>query len=143
MTSDPETAPAALLHNLKHNHVLHEKNIILTIKTVNWPRASEAERFVAESLSERFSRVEIRFGYMEQQNVSQALAKLRKGGLKFDIMSTSFYLGRRKLVPDAKAGMPNWQDRLFIALANSATDPSDYFRLPANRVVELGSHVII
>lgn len=98
---------------------------------------------MAESLSERFSRVEIRFGYMEQQNVSQALAKLRKGGLKFDIMSTSFYLGRRKLVPDAKAGMPNWQDRLFIALANSATDPSDYFRLPANRVVELGSHVII
>ncbi|OHZ35375.1 MULTISPECIES: potassium transporter Kup [Rhizobium/Agrobacterium group] len=143
LTSDPETAPAALLHNLKHNHVLHEKNIILTIKTVNRPRASEAERFVAESLSERFSRVEIRFGYMEQQNVSQALAKLRKGGLKFDIMSTSFYLGRRKLVPDAKAGMPNWQDRLFIALANSATDPSDYFRLPANRVVELGSHVII
>ncbi|MDQ0455006.1 potassium transporter Kup [Rhizobium paknamense] len=143
LTSDPETAPAALLHNLKHNHVLHEKNIILTIKTVNRPRASEAERFVAESLSERFSRVEIRFGYMEQQNVSQALAKLRKGGLKFDIMSTSFYLGRRKLVPDAKAGMPNWQDRLFIALANSAADPSDYFRLPANRVVELGSHVII
>lgn len=143
LTSDPETAPAALLHNLKHNHVLHEKNIILTIKTVNRPRATEAERFVAESLSERFSRVEIRFGFMEQQNVSQALAKLRKGGLKFDIMSTSFYLGRRKLVPDAKAGMPNWQDRLFIALANSATDPSDYFRLPANRVVELGSHVII
>ncbi|MGG7516440.1 potassium transporter Kup [Allorhizobium undicola] len=143
LTSDPETAPAALLHNLKHNHVLHEKNIILTIKTVNRPRATEAERFVAESLSERFSRVEIRFGYMEQQNVSQALARLRKGGLKFDIMSTSFYLGRRKLVPDAKAGMPNWQDRLFIALANSAADPSDYFRLPANRVVELGSHVII
>ncbi|NKN38532.1 potassium transporter Kup [Agrobacterium sp. a22-2] len=143
LTSDPETAPAALLHNLKHNHVLHERNIILTIKTVNRPRATPAERFVAESLSERFSRVEIRFGFMESQNVSQALAQLRRGGLKFDIMSTSFYLGRRKLVPDAKSGMPYWQDRLFITLANSAADPSDYFRLPANRVVELGSHVII
>ncbi|SMC92485.1 potassium transporter Kup [Rhizobium sp. RU36D] len=143
LTSDPQTAPAALLHNLKHNHVLHERNVILTVKTVNRPRASEDERFVIESLSERFSRVEIRFGFMENQNVSQALAKLRRGGLKFDIMSTSFYLGRRKLVPDAKSGMPYWQDRLFISLANAAADPSDYFRLPTNRVVELGSHVII
>lgn len=143
LTSDPQTAPAALLHNLKHNHVIHERNIILTIKTVSRPRATEAERFVVEQLSERFSRVEIRFGFMENQNVSKALANLRRGGLKFDIMSTSFYLGRRKLVPDAKSGMPYWQDRLYITLANTATDPSDYFRLPANRVVELGSHVII
>ncbi|MFN7009410.1 MAG: potassium transporter Kup [Allorhizobium sp.] len=143
LTSDPETAPAALLHNLKHNHVIHDRNIILTIKTVNRPRANEEERFLVEQLSERFSRVEIRFGFMENQNVSKALANLRRGGLKFDIMSTSFYLGRRKLVPDAKSGMPYWQDRLYITLANTATDPSDYFRLPANRVVELGSHVII
>jgi KUP system potassium uptake protein len=80
---------------------------------------------------------------MQSHNVSQALAYLRKTGFKFDIMSTSFYLGRRKLVPDAASGMPMWQDRLFIAMANAATDPSDYFHLPANRVVELGSHVII
>ncbi|HCL64305.1 MAG TPA: potassium transporter Kup [Rhizobium sp.] len=143
LTSDPETAPAALLHNLKHNHVLHERNIILTIKTAGRPRVAAEERFVVEPLSDRFSRVEIRFGFMETQNVSKALANLRRGGLKFDIMSTSFYLGRRKLVPDAKSGMPYWQDRLFIAMANTAADPSDYFRLPANRVVELGSHVII
>ncbi|GEO85083.1 MULTISPECIES: potassium transporter Kup [Alphaproteobacteria] len=143
LTSDPETAPAALLHNLKHNHVIHTRNIILTIRTVNRPRATDEERFLVESLSESFSLVEIRFGFMENQNVSKALASLRRGGLKFDIMSTSFYLGRRKLVPDAKSGMPYWQDRLYITLANSATDPSDYFRLPANRVVELGSHVII
>lgn len=143
LTSDPETAPAALLHNLKHNHVLHERNIILTIKTTGRPRVAAEDRFVVEPLSDRFSRVEIRFGFMETQNVSKALAGLRRGGLKFDIMSTSFYLGRRKLVPDAKSGMPYWQDRLFIAMANTAADPSDYFRLPANRVVELGSHVII
>ncbi len=143
LTSDPESAPAALLHNLKHNHVLHEKNVILTIRTVNKPRVANSDRYTVQKVSERFSRVELRFGFMESQNVSQALAALRKTGLKFDIMSTSFYLGRRKLVPDAKSGMPHWQDRLFIALANAATDPSDYFRLPANRVVELGSHVII
>ncbi|WP_086005340.1 potassium transporter Kup [Rhizobium freirei] len=143
LTSDPESAPAALLHNLKHNHVLHDKNVILTIRTTNKPRVAQEDRYSVEKVSERFSRVELRFGFMESQNVSQALAMLRKTGLKFDIMSTSFYLGRRKLVPDAKSGMPHWQDRLYIALANAATDPSDYFRLPANRVVELGSHVII
>ncbi|MBB4239363.1 KUP system potassium uptake protein [Rhizobium tropici] len=143
LTSDPESAPAALLHNLKHNHVLHDKNVILTIRTINKPRVAQEDRYTVEKVSDRFSRVELRFGFMESQNVSQALATLRKTGLKFDIMSTSFYLGRRKLVPDAKSGMPHWQDRLYIALANAATDPSDYFRLPANRVVELGSHVII
>ena len=143
LTSDPESAPAALLHNLKHNHVLHDKNVILTIRTTNKPRVAQEDRYSVEKVSDRFSRVELRFGFMESQNVSQALATLRKTGVKFDIMSTSFYLGRRKLVPDAKSGMPHWQDRLYIALANAATDPSDYFRLPANRVVELGSHVII
>jgi KUP system potassium uptake protein len=143
LTSDPESAPAALLHNLKHNHVLHDRNVILTIRTVNKPRVANSERYKVEQVSERFSRVELLFGFMETQNVSQALAALRKTGLKFDIMTTSFYLGRRKLVPDAKSGMPYWQDRLYIALANAAANPSDYFRLPANRVVELGSHVII
>lgn len=143
LTSDPESTPAALLHNIKHNHVLHAQNFILTIRTANTPIVSKDHRVTASSLSERFSLLEMNFGYMETQNVSQALGLFRKTGLKFDIMSTSFYLGRRKLVPDAQSGMPHWQDRLFIALANAAIDPSDYFRLPTNRVVELGSHVII
>ncbi|RFZ87825.1 potassium transporter Kup [Shinella sp. WSJ-2] len=143
LTSDPDFAPAALLHNIKHNHVLHEQNFILTVKTANTPRVARAERFKVEKISERFSRIEMHFGFMETQNVSNALGLMRKAGHKFDIMSTSFYLGRRKLVPDAQSGMPMWQDRLFIGLANLATDPSDYFRLPTNRVVELGSHVVI
>jgi KUP system potassium uptake protein len=143
LTSDPTRAPAALMHNLKHNHVIHERNIILTIRTLGRPRIAEEDRFAVEELSERFSRVEIRFGFMETQNVSKTLASLRRGGLKFDIMSTSFYLGRRKLVAGQGMGMPHWQDRLYIALAEAAADPSDYFRLPANRVIELGSHVII
>ncbi len=143
LTSDPDFAPAALLHNLKHNHVLHEQNFILTVRTANTPRVIPAERFTVESVSERFTRIELRFGFMETQNVSQALGLMRKAGHRFDIMSTSFYLGRRKLVPDAQSGMPVWQGRLFIALAELAADPSDYFRLPTNRVVELGSHVVI
>ena len=143
LTSDSQTAPAALLHNIKHNHVLHEKNVILTVQTVKQPRVAAEDRFRITRLSERFTLVELRFGFMQSHNVSQALAHLRKNGVKFDIMATSFYLGRRKLVPGAESGMPMWQDRLFIALASSAADPSDYFRLPVNRVVELGSQVII
>ncbi|MDO9415665.1 potassium transporter Kup [Pararhizobium sp.] len=143
LTSDPESTPAALLHNIKHNHVLHAQNFILTIRTANTPKVPKEERYSVQKISDRFSLLELNFGFMEMQNVSQALGLLRKSGLKFDIMSTSFYLGRRKLVPDAQSGMPQWQDRLFIGLANAAIDPSDYFRLPANRVVELGSHVII
>jgi KUP system potassium uptake protein len=143
LTSDPESTPAALLHNIKHNHVLHAQNFILTIRTASVPVVPMDQRVSASSISERFSLLEMHFGFMETQNVSQALGLFRKTGLKFDIMSTSFYLGRRKLVPDAESGMPHWQDRLFIVLANAAIDPSDYFRLPTNRVVELGSHVII
>jgi KUP system potassium uptake protein len=143
LTSDPKSTPAALLHNLKHNHVLHSQNIILTIRTQNRPRVPLEERGKIERMSEHFQLLELNFGFMETQNVSQALAHLRKAGLKFDIMSTSFYLGRRKLIADANSGMPGWQDRLFIALAGAATDPSDYFRLPANRVVELGAHVSV
>ncbi|MGN6551493.1 MAG: potassium transporter Kup [Pararhizobium sp.] len=143
LTSDPETAPAALLHNLKHNHVLHEQNIILTVKTAEVPTVPPYERFNSDKISDRFQQVELTFGFMETPNVSQALVICRKEGLKFDIMSTSFYLGRRKLVEDPKTTLPRWQDRLFISLANTATDPTEYFRLPANRVVELGSHVSI
>ncbi|WP_026187334.1 potassium transporter Kup [Ensifer sp. BR816] len=143
LTSDPDSTPAALLHNIKHNHVLHQQNFILTVRTANTPKVAKDERVSVRPLSDRFTLLEMKFGYMETQNVSQALGLFRKSGLKFDIMSTSFYLGRRKLVPDAQSGMPHWQDRLFIALANAAIDPSDYFRLPTNRVVELGSHVII
>ena len=143
LTGDPEAAPAALLHNLKHNHVLHDKNVILTIRTEDQPRVRPENRYTLTKLSDRFAVVELHFGFMETQNVTQALGYLRRTGYKFDIMSTSFYLGRRKLVPDPKSGMPGWQNRLFIALAETAADPSDYFRLPANRVVELGSHVVV
>ncbi|RYE61905.1 MAG: potassium transporter Kup, partial [Rhizobiaceae bacterium] len=106
LTGDPQTAPAALLHNIKHNHVLHAKNVILTIITVNKPRVSIEDRYRVEKLSERFTVIELRFGFMQSHNVAQSLAYLRKTGFKFDIMSTSFYLGRRKLVPDAASGMP-------------------------------------
>jgi KUP system potassium uptake protein len=143
LTSDPEFAPTALLHNLKHNKVLHENNVVLTIVTADTPRVPEDERVKITPLSEHFSRVSLKFGYMEQPNVPKALAIARKHGWQFDIMSTSFFLSRRALKPSAKSGMPAWQDHLFIGLARSASDATDFFQIPTGRVVEVGTQVAV
>jgi KUP system potassium uptake protein len=143
LTSDPEFAPTALLHNLKHNKVLHEHNVILTVVTADTPRVPESERVQITPVSDRFSRVALRFGYMEAPNVPKALAIARRHGWAFDIMSTSFFLSRRALRPAAQSGMPRWQDRLFIALARSASDATDFFQIPTGRVVEVGTQVTV
>ena len=142
-TSDPTSAPTALLHSLKHYKVLHEKNVILTIQTAGTPRVEAAARVRIERLGDNFSRVVLRFGFMESPNVPKALAIARKAGFTFDIMSTSFFLSRRALRPAARSGMPRWQDRLFIALARIANDATDYFQIPTGRVVEVGTQVTI
>jgi KUP system potassium uptake protein len=143
LTSDPEFAPTAMLHNLKHNKVLHESNIILTVVTADTPRVPESERVKIAPLSKHFSRIALKFGYMEQPNVPKALALARKQGLQFDIMSTSFFLSRRSLRPSPQSGMPGWQDHLFIWLARSASDATDFFQIPTGRVVEVGTQVTV
>jgi KUP system potassium uptake protein len=143
LTSDPASAPTALMHSLKHYKVLHEKNVILTIETAPTPRIDPAERVRLEQISETFSKVTLRFGFMESPNVPKALAIARKLGWQFDIMSTSFFLSRRALKPAAHSGMPRWQDHLFIALTRSANDATDYFQIPSGRVVEVGTQVTI
>jgi KUP system potassium uptake protein len=142
-TSDPTSAPTALMHSLKHYKVLHEKNVILCIKTANTPRVPDEERVQLEQVGKTFTRLIIRFGYMETPNVPRALAIARKHGWHFDIMSTSFFLSRRALKRAARSGMPPWQDRLFIALARTANDATDYFQIPTGRVVEVGTQVTI
>jgi KUP system potassium uptake protein len=142
-THDREFAPTALLHSLKHYKVLHEKNVILTIETADTPRVPEAERVRMEPVGQMFSRVTLRFGFMETPNVPKALAVARKLGWQFDIMSTSFFLSRRLLRPAAHSGMPHWQDRLFIALARAANDATSYFQIPTGRVVEVGTQVTV
>jgi len=143
LTSDPSFVPTALLHNLKHNKVLHEHNVILTIETAHTPRVDLSERFRMEKVSDKFSKVRLRFGFMEQPNVPKALAIARKQGWQFDIMSTSFFVSRRSLKASAQSGMPLWQDHLFIALSRSANDATDYFQIPTGRVVEVGTQVTI
>jgi KUP system potassium uptake protein len=143
LTSDPDTAPAALLHNLKHNKVLHEKNVILTVRTEDTPRVDEDARVRIRDLGPGFWRVEMAFGYMETPNIPRGLAILRKQGFKFDIMATSFFLSRRSIRPAAQSGMPLWQDHLFISLAKTATDATDFFQIPTGRVVEVGTQITV
>ena len=143
LTSDPNFVPTALLHNLKHNKVLHEHNVILTIETAQTPRVDLAERVRMENISDKFAIVRLRFGFMESPNVPKALVIARKLGWQFDIMATSFFVSRRSLKPSAQSGMPQWQDHLFIALSRSANDATDYFQIPTGRLVEVGTQVTI
>jgi len=143
LSAAPESAPTALLHSLKHYKVLHEHNVILTIVTENVPRVAPKDRVAMESLGESFMRMILHFGFMETPTVPKALAIARKQGMSFDIMSTSFFLSRRSVRPDARSGMPAWQDRLFIFLAQNADDASSYFQLPTDRVVEIGTQVTV
>ncbi len=143
LTSDPDVAPVALMHNLKHNKVLHEKNIILTVRTAETPRVPEADRIRIENVSDDFRKLILTYGFMESPNVPKALGLCRKHGLKFDIMATSFFLGRRSVVPSSQSGMPLWQDKVYIFLMRNAANPTDFFRIPPGRVVELGAQVTV
>ncbi len=143
LTSDPESAPTALLHSLKHYKVLHEKNVILTVRIEQTPRVAPEERVQIEPVGETFTRVLLRFGFMETPNIPRALAIARQFGWTFDIMSTSFFLSRRMLKLAQQSEMPHWQNRLFITLARSANDATGYFHIPTGRVVEVGTQVTI
>jgi KUP system potassium uptake protein len=141
LTNDPTSAPSSLMHNLKHNKVLHERVVLLNVRTETTPRVPLSNRYEMKSLSPDFMLVTLHFGYMEQPHIPRALAAMRKAGLKFDIMTTSFFLGRRTLKTAPNSGMPQWQDKLFIAMTKQAASAPDFFNLPSDRVVELGAQM--
>lgn len=141
LTNDPRVAPTSLMHNLKHNKVLHQNNVILTVRTEATPRVVPEEQLEWSEIDEDFSKLILRVGYMETPNIPELLVKCRKLGLKFDIMSTSFFLGRRTIKADPQNRMPLWQDNLYILLARNATNATDFFQIPMGRVVEMGTQV--
>jgi KUP system potassium uptake protein len=142
LTSHPENVPTALLHNLKHNKILHSKNIVVCIDTADTPRLDEADRGKAKRISDTFTIVRLKFGFMEEPDVPRAIMR-RRLGLNLNPMQTSFYLSRRALRPSARSQMPLWQDRLFIWLARHSSDASQYFKIPTDRVIEVGTQVVI
>ena len=143
MTSDPDLTPGALLHNLKHNRVLHQKNLIVSVRTADVPRVSDFERACVDRLSDDFTRVSLTYGFMEEPNVPKALAALRKQGISFDIMSTSFFLGRRTIVQSAHSKLPRLLRGLYVWMTRNAADPTNVFHIPPGRVVQLGAQVSV
>lgn len=143
LTADPNAAPTALLHNLKHNKVLHEHNVMLNVRTAQVPYVPDEKKVEVVEIFPNLDRLTMTFGYMETPNVSRGLTLAKKCGLSFDIMHTSFFLSRRTLLADGKWGMPLWQDHLFIFLSRNATNATEFFRIPTSRVVELGSQMTI
>jgi KUP system potassium uptake protein len=143
LTADPDHAPGALLHNLKHNKVLHQQNIILTVETTDTPRVPEDERVRCEPINDDFKRVAVKYGFMETPNIPKAMAACRKQGLVFDVLSTSFFLGRKTVVANLRKGLGYWQDRLFILLAKNSANPTDFYQIPPGRVLEMGTQVSV
>lgn len=143
LTTDPEAVPAALLHNLKHNQVLHEEVVLLTVKTAPRPRVPDAERVELTELAPGLRRLALTFGFMESPNVARGLSLARAHGLKFDIMRTSFFLSRRSVIPNSRQGAARLLDLMFVFLMRNSTRAADFFHLPPSRVVELGAQVML
>ena len=143
LTANPEVAPPALMHNLKHNRVLHHSNLIVKVNVETAPRVSEAGRIEVRRIDDRFALVTLHFGYMEQPNVPMALALGRPRNLRTEIMSTSYFLNRRTFRAAPNRRMPFWQSRLYVSMAKAASDATDFYRIPSNRVLELGQQFTI
>jgi KUP system potassium uptake protein len=143
MTSSPDGVPHALLHNLKHNKVLHERVVLLTVKIADVPIVSAQNRVETDDLGHGFYRLVLHYGFMEEADVPAALMQIEACGQKFKMMETSFFLARQTLLPSARPGMRIWREKLFSWMLRNAESAMEFFRLPTNRVVELGSQVEI
>ncbi|MCW0391687.1 Low affinity potassium transport system protein kup [Xanthomonas sacchari] len=144
LTADPMVVPHALMHNLKHNKVLHERNVFLTVETLQVPYAAAGQRLKIDAIGDEFYRVYVRFGFMETPDVPLALMRsCDQGGIYFDPMDTTYFASRETIVASANRGMPIWRDKLFAVMHRNAAPATGFFRIPGNRLVELGAQVEI
>jgi KUP system potassium uptake protein len=141
LTTSREGVPHAMLHNLKHNKVLHQRVIFLTVKFLDIPHVPEAERVQVTPLPHNFFQVLVRYGFADDTDIPRALDLCRPFGLECNLMDTSFFLSRETLIPTPKPGMALWRERLFVGMARNAGSITAYFRIPTNRVVELGTQI--
>lgn len=143
MTSNLEGVPHAMLHSLKHYKVLHERVVLVAVNVLDIPRIANAQRVYVEKLSGNFWRVKVFYGFMEDPNLPESLDWCAEQGLDFDLMDTSFFLGRETLIARMNSEMNYWREKIFIAMFRNASSAADFFKLPANRVVEMGSQVVL
>lgn len=143
MTPNPAGVPHAMLHNLKHNKVLHEKIVLVTVRVRDVPHVPPAERITVEKLPENFFRVIVRYGFKDDTDLPQDLESCAAQGLEFDLMDTSFFIGKETLIAMRDSDMAFWREKLFIGMFRNADSVTNYFKLPCNRVVELGAQVTL
>ena len=143
LTANLDAVPHALLHNLKHNKVLHERNVLLTVEVLETPTAEAGERVSVESLGNDFYKLTLRFGFTEDPDVPETLEAITRCGLPFDLMDTTFFLSRESIVATDRPGMALWRDKLFVFMQRNATPATAFFKIPGNRLVELGTQVEI
>jgi KUP system potassium uptake protein len=143
LTGNPDYVPTSLLHNLKHNKVLHERVLFVTVQNVDEPEVASDLRMEIAELAPGIHRVIIRYGFMESPNIPRELEGLNQLGVAFDVMQASYFLGREVLVPATVPKMPWWRHALFLVMARNAVPATEFFRIPSDRVVELGVRVAI
>jgi KUP system potassium uptake protein len=141
MSSNPVGTPTALLHNLKHNKVLHEQVVVLNVRTEEVAHVPPSDRVTAEALGDGFLRVRIRYGFMDEPDIPVALLRLPPGLPRLDPMQVTYFLGRENLIAGPKPGMAVWRESIFVWMSRNAQSATTYFRLPPNRVVELGAQI--
>lgn len=143
LTPTGDGAPSAMLHNLKHNHVLHERNILLTVMVEDKPYVTKGNRYLVKDMGNDFYHVRLFYGFMQTPDIPLALELCNAGGLPFDMMDTSFFVSRALIVSSPKPGMAKWRERLYVALSKNAVNATDFFNIPANRVIEMGTRIEI
>lgn len=143
MVPNDRIVPTALLHNLKHNHVLHERVVLMKVETKDIPHVPDDQRLEINHLDHNFHTIAVNYGFMDEPNIPRALAQLRLMQFRFNLLETSFFVGREKVVVSKAAGVWTWRKRLFIFMHRTMLNATEYFRIPTNRVVELGGQIEI
>lgn len=143
MTPNAEMTPHALLHSLKHYKCLHDRVIILTVATTDFPHVEDDQKITVKQINDRFYRIKVEFGFMDQPDLPKALEASAAHGLALDLMETSFFLGRESLIPKTGSEMGMWRTKLFVTMFRNAGSAASYFRIPPNRVIELGAQIVL
>jgi KUP system potassium uptake protein len=143
MTPNPHGVPHALLHNLKHNKVLHEKVVLVTVRISDVPHVEAKERIAVQHLGNGFHRVTVNYGFKDEPDLPRDLEICAQYGLELDMMDTSFFIGKETLIARPNSEMAYWREKLFVGMFRNADSVTNYFKLPPNRVVELGTQVAL
>ena len=143
MTPDPDSVPHALLHSLKHYKTLHEQIVILSVSVFDVPYVPDIDRVEVHRLAGNFSQVIVQYGFKDEPDIPAALSLCAAAGLDIEMMDASFFLGRETLIPKLGSEMAYWRELLFVTMFRNASSATAFFKIPSNRVVELGSQIVL